>query len=80
MNDENFNDLISSIFLYIGIKVVLTRNYLNVSLLNSSTGIVKELFYDANKPAFALPKFVFADFDIECTEETFFSNDISRKG
>ena len=70
MSNENFNSLMSNIFLYIGVKVVLTRNYLNVGLSNGSMGIKKELFYNANKPAPALPKFIFIDFDIEYTGDT----------
>ena len=38
---ENFSSLISSIFLYVGAKVLLIRNYLNVGLSNSSIGIIK---------------------------------------
>ena len=61
-------------------KIVLTKNILNVGLSNSAIGIVKELFYNANKPAPALSKLVFVDFNVEYTGEMFFPNNKSRKG
>ena len=69
MSDKNFNHLISSMFLCVGANVALTKNYLNAGLSNSSIGIVKELFHNLNKLPSALPKFIFVNFDAECTGE-----------
>ena len=80
ISDEWFNGLSSSVHSCIGAKVVLTKNILNVGLSNGSTGIVKDIFYNVDKPAPGLPKLVFVDFDVEYTGDTFFPNDESRKG
>ena len=44
ISNEQFNSLSLSMYLYVGAKVVLTKNILNVGLSNSSTGIMKEFF------------------------------------
>ena len=80
LSEDNFNSLSSSVCTCVDSKVMLTKNYLQVSLSNSSMGIVQEIFYDENKPAPGLPKFIFADFNVECTGDTFFLNNESRKG
>ena len=67
-------------YLYLGTKIVLTKNILNVGLSNGSTGIMKEIFYNVDKPAPGLPKLVFMDFDVEYTRDIFFPNNESRKG
>ena len=65
-------------YLYVGVNVQLTLNYLNVGLSNGSTGVIKEIFYDENHVALELPRVVFADFGVQYAEELFFSNDLSR--
>ena len=80
MNDDKFGGLHSTMFLCVGAKVVLTRNFLNVGLSNGSTGIVKEIFYDSNRPAPQLPKFVFVDFGVQYTGRSFFPSNNTRKG
>ena len=55
----------SNMHIYIRMKVVLIKKYLNINLLNSSTGIVKELFYSTNNPVPVLPILLFIDFNIE---------------
>ena len=67
-------------YICVGAKVVLTKNYLQVGLSNGSMGIVRELIYDADKPAPGLPKLVFVDFGAEYTGNSFFTNDETRKG
>ena len=62
MNNKNFGNSSLNIYLCIGEKVALIRNHLNAGLLNSSVGIIKEIIFDPNKPAPALPKFVLVDF------------------
>ena len=78
MREDNFGRLSSSMYLCVGVKVVLTRNYLNIGLSNSSTGIVKEIVYDRDKPVLGLPRFAFADFGNGYIGPTFFPKDISR--
>ena len=68
-----------SIYLCLGAKIVLTKNILNVSLSNGSTGIAKKIFYDVDKTAPGLPKLVFIDFDVEHARDMFFPNNKSRK-
>ena len=80
MNDDKFGGLHSTMFLCVGAKVVLTRNFLNLGLSNGSTGIVKEIFYDTNRPAPQLPKFVFVDFGVQYTGRSFFPSNDTRKG
>jgi len=45
MNNKNFIRLILSIFLYVGTKLKLTRNYLNISTLNNFIKRVKNSQY-----------------------------------
>ena len=80
LSDDTFNGLASSMYICIGAKVVLTKNYLQVGLSNGSTGIVRELIYDADKPAPGLPKLVFVDFGAEYTDTLFFPNNEVRRG
>ena len=58
LSEENFSSLASSMHIYVGAKVVLTKNYLQVGLSNNSTRIVRELFYNTSKPTPSLPKFI----------------------
>ena len=80
ISNKNFSNLLSSIYLYIGAKVALTRNHLNVDLSNGSIRIVKEIFYDDNKPALALPKFVLVDFGESYMGASFFPSDDDKNG
>ena len=80
LSEDNFNGLASSMYVCVGAKVVLTKNYLQVGLSNGSTGIVTELFYDETKPAPGLPKLIFVDFGTEYAGDSFFPNNDSRKG
>ena len=79
-SNDTFNGLASSMYIYIGVKVVLTKNYLQVSLSNGLIGIVWELIYDTDKPAPSLPKLVFINFGAEYIGNLFFPNDETRKG
>ena len=49
MNDKSFGNLSSSMYLFIGVKVVLMRNYLNIGLSNGSIGITKEIIHNPIK-------------------------------
>ena len=44
IREDNFGGLSSKMYLYIGVKVLLVRNYLNIRLSNGSTGTVKNIF------------------------------------
>ena len=43
---DQFSSLLSSMYLYIRVKVIFERNYLNVMLSNDSIRDVKEMFYN----------------------------------
>jgi len=66
-------------YIYVGVKVVLVKNYLQVSLYNSLIGIIREL-YNTDKPTPSLPKLVFIDFGTKYTGTSFFPNDKTRRG
>ena len=72
MNNENFGNLSSSIYLYVSTKVSLSRNYLNVALSNGSVSIIKEIIYDSDNSAPALPKFIIVDFGKSYMDKVFF--------
>ena len=78
--NNRFNGLASSMYLCVGANAQLTLNYLNVGLSNSSTGNIKEIFYDKNYMVLELPRVVFVDFGVQYTGESFFPNDPSRRG
>ena len=80
LSDDTFNGLASSMYICAGAKVVLTKNYLQIGLSNGSTGIVREIIYDVDKPAPGLCKFVFIDFGTEYTGTSFFPNNEIRRG
>ena len=79
-SDNTFNGLALSMYICVGVKVVLTKNYLQVSLSNGLIGIVHELIYDTDKSTPGLPKLVFIDFGAKYTGNSFFPNDKTRKG
>ena len=80
LSKKNFSSLASSINIYVGSKVVLIKNYLQVSLSNNLTGIVQELFYNTTKPIPGLLKFIFVNFSTEYAGNLFFINNNSREG
>ena len=72
MSDNAMRNLAISLYLFISLKVVLIRNYLNIGLSNGSTGIVKEIVYKPRSSAPTLPKFVLVDFGTSYTGYSFF--------
>jgi hypothetical protein len=80
MKDEAFGGLTAKLYLCVGSKVLLTRNLLNIGLSHGSTGIVKDMVYDDDRPPPKLPKFAWVDFGTDYTGPSFFPNDVSRKG
>ena len=77
-DDEVFG-LVSRLFLCVGAKVLLTKNYLKIGLSNSSAGVIKELVYEGENVAPALPKFDLVDFGHSRAGESFFPNDPGKK-
>ena len=80
MKDDVLGNLAAWLFLCVGSKVMLIRNYLNLGLSNGTTGIVKEIVYEPGKSAPALPKFVLVDFGTSYTGSSFFPDDESKRG
>ena len=78
--NDRFNGLALSMYLCVGVNIQLTVKYLNIGLSNSSTGNIKEIFYDENHMVLELPRVVFVDFGAQYTGESFFPNDPSRSG
>ena len=73
INKYSLGNLASLTYLYIDSKVILTRNYLNISLSNGSTGIVKEITCKYSKVAPIFSKFILIDFGTSCIGNSFFS-------
>ena len=80
MKDDVLENLAAWLFLCVGSKVILTRNYLNSGLSNVTAGIVKEIAYEPRKSAPALPKFVFVDFGTFHIGDSFLPDDKSKRG
>ena len=78
MSDDVMKNLAISLHLCIGLKVVLERNYLNISLSSRSTRIGKEITCKPGSSASALPKFTLVDFSASCIDYSFFPNDESK--
>ena len=63
LTDNMLNSLVLSMYLCKVVKVVLTKNYSNVELLNRLTEIIKELIYNISNLRLGLPIFIFINFD-----------------
>ena len=77
MREDDFRGLVAKLYLCIGSKVLLTTNQVNIGLSNSSTGIVKNITCNNDRPAPKLPKFAWVDFGT-AYRSFFFPDDINR--
>ena len=81
-SNSKANGVPNQIFLCVGAKVLLTKNLKQAAnLVNGSTGIVKDIIYAENEtPANNLPMYVIVDFGDSYTGESFFGDDVEKRG